>query len=135
MRSARSGSVAAIAFATPLSADAFRLVGDGVGDALGAVGVGGGQRLATLAQRRCLLVLVGDGAGDALGVAGGVSRLGSVAASALATPLSADAFEDSSVMELAMRSASVRRRAARSGSVAASALRRRPAPMPSRTRR
>ena len=44
------------------------------------------------------------------------ARSGSVAASALAMPLSADAFEDSSVMELAMRSA-------RSGSVAASASR------------
>ena len=42
------------------------------------------------------------------------ARSGSVAASASATPLSADAFADSSVMELAMRSA-------RSGSVAASA--------------
>jgi hypothetical protein len=41
------------------------------------------------------------------------------AASALATSLSADAFEDLLVMELAMRSASARSRAARPGSVAA----------------
>ena len=42
-------------------------------------------------------------------------------ASAFATPLSAEAFQFSSVMELAMRSASVRSQAARSGSVAARA--------------
>ena len=100
-RAARSGSVAASASATPLSADAFAgLVGDGVGDAFGAVGVGGGQRLRDAAQRRCLRGLVGDGVGDAFGV-GERARSGS-AASAFAMPLSADAFVDSSVMELAM---------------------------------
>ena len=43
-------------------------------------------------------------------------------ASASATSLKASAFVDSSVMELAMRSASVKSRAARSGSVGATAF-------------
>ena len=89
------------------------------------------------------------------------ARSGSVAASAFATLLSADAFQYSSVMELAMRSArsgsvaasasatplsadafeyssvmELAMRSARSGSVAGQRLpRRRSAPMPSRTRR
>ena len=48
------------------------------------------------------------------------ARSGSVAASAIATP-PAPVLRNSSVMELAMRSASARSRAARSGSVTASA--------------
>ena len=81
MRSARPGSVAAIAAATSFSADIFaNVLIDGVGDALGAFGVGGCHRRRHVAQRRCLRGLVGEGVGDALGVAeepGSAGRIGS----------------------------------------------------------
>ena len=123
MRSARPGSVAATACATPLSADAF---GDSSVMELAMRSASARSRaarsgsvaasaFATLAQRRCLPGLVGDGVGDAFGRGRGRWQ-----PAPAATPLSADAFRYSSVMELAMRSASVR--AARSGSVAATAV-------------
>ena len=100
-RAARSGSVAASASATPLSADAFDgLVGDGVGDAFGAVR---GRWLPAPARRRSAPDAFEDSLVMELAMRS--ARSGSVAASAFATSLSADAFEDSLVMELAMRSA------------------------------
>ena len=122
MRSARSGSVAARAPATRVSADALEyLLVMELGD---AVRRGRGRWLPAPRdsdQRRCLRGLVGDGVGDVFGAVGVGGR------PRPRDPVSADAFEDSSVMESAMRSA-------RSGSVAASASAIRSAPMPSRTR-
>jgi hypothetical protein len=121
MRSARSGSVAASAFAMPLSADAFAddACADAFADACADARADGAWKLGADAVQDLKMMRLAMCS----------ARSGSVVASASATPLSAHTFqEDLSVRELTMRSA-------RSGSVRPALPRRCAVPLPSRTHR
>ncbi len=69
-RAARAGSAADIARAVRARTTAAKVVGDRLGDVLGAARVGGGDRLCDEGQGRCLANLVADRLGDAYGIAG-----------------------------------------------------------------
>jgi hypothetical protein len=98
----------------------LELVGDGPGDALGAVGVGG-RRHCDTAQRGFLAgSRVRELAMRSASAKSEAAWPGSVAAAACAISISAKAFGFSSVRELAMPPASARSRVARPGSVTTS---------------